>query len=317
MAALLKFPTSERDPGDVLDMELYQLRTFVTVAREGNLTRAAERLFTSQPTVSAHIKSLEEEFGLKLFERTASGMEVTPAGEALWEEAERVLGTVKDLTARAGMLKGRIAGTLRLGLNNDAGILRTTQLVTALGSAHPALRFDLCYATSGAVLQNVQSRDLDAGFFEGETDDPAIELVRLTELTLVVAIPQIWAAELERPDWRPLEQKPWVAVSPLCSHYELMRRLARERGLTLNARFTHDDDATALGLVAAGMAVCVTTVELLRAAPAFAGAVAEWPHFRHKMPLSLCYLKSRGDDPIVRALVSAAKDIWSRAQAAA
>ena len=61
-------------------MELYHLRTFVTVAEEGHLTRASERLFTSQPAVSAHIKALEEELGVTLFDRTPRGMQLTPAG---------------------------------------------------------------------------------------------------------------------------------------------------------------------------------------------------------------------------------------------
>ena len=51
-------------------MELYQIKSFIAVAEEGNLTRASTRLFASQPAVSAHIKSLEEELGLNLFERT-------------------------------------------------------------------------------------------------------------------------------------------------------------------------------------------------------------------------------------------------------
>jgi len=62
-------------------MELYQLKTFVTVAEEGHLTRAAERLFTSQPAISAHIKSLEEELGVTLFHRTPKGMQLTTEGE--------------------------------------------------------------------------------------------------------------------------------------------------------------------------------------------------------------------------------------------
>ena len=59
-------------------MELYHLKTFVTVAEEQHLTRAAERLFTSQPAISAHIKALEEELRLTLFERTPKGMQLTP-----------------------------------------------------------------------------------------------------------------------------------------------------------------------------------------------------------------------------------------------
>ncbi|PJR87320.1 hypothetical protein CN878_22665 [Ochrobactrum sp. 695/2009] len=61
-------------------MEIYQLRTFLAVARCQHLTRASEQLHISQPAVSKHIKALEEELGLKLFERTASGVFLTRSG---------------------------------------------------------------------------------------------------------------------------------------------------------------------------------------------------------------------------------------------
>ena len=58
-------------------MELYQLRTFAAVAEESHLTRAAERLHLSQPAVSGHIKALEGELGVRLFDRAPTGMELT------------------------------------------------------------------------------------------------------------------------------------------------------------------------------------------------------------------------------------------------
>jgi DNA-binding transcriptional LysR family regulator len=58
-------------------VELYQLKTFVPVAEEGNLTRAAEKLFISQPAISAQIKALEEELRVELFRRSARGMTLT------------------------------------------------------------------------------------------------------------------------------------------------------------------------------------------------------------------------------------------------
>lgn len=64
-------------------MELYQLKTFVAIAKEGSLTRAAERVFTSAPAVSAQLKALEDELGVKLFERTPRGMVPTQAGRSL------------------------------------------------------------------------------------------------------------------------------------------------------------------------------------------------------------------------------------------
>ena len=70
-------------------MKLYQLRSFVAVAEAGHLTRAAEKLHVSQPAVSAQIKALEDELDLVLFERTSSGMVLTPAGKRLLTDAER------------------------------------------------------------------------------------------------------------------------------------------------------------------------------------------------------------------------------------
>ena len=82
-------------------MELYQLTTFVAIAREGSLTRAAERVFTSAPAVSAQLKALEDELGVKLFERTSRGMALTEAGQRLLEEAERTLASALRMRSAA------------------------------------------------------------------------------------------------------------------------------------------------------------------------------------------------------------------------
>ena len=83
-------------------MELYQLKTFITVAEEEHLTRAAQRLNTSQPAVSAHIKSLEEELGLSLFIRTPKGMRLTEEGTALKSRAAEALSMIDTLRDQAG-----------------------------------------------------------------------------------------------------------------------------------------------------------------------------------------------------------------------
>ncbi len=120
-------------------MELYQLRTFVAVAEEGHLTRAAERLFISQPAVSAHIKALEEELGVALFTRSSRGMQLTRDGQTLRPQAEAALKSVGDLLSQARSLRENLTGELHLALNTDPELLRVRRLMDALRAAHPKL----------------------------------------------------------------------------------------------------------------------------------------------------------------------------------
>lgn len=297
-------------------MELYQLRTFVAVAREGSLTRAAEQLFTSQPAISAQIKALEEEFGLKLFDRSPSGMTPTPAGEELWADAERLLNASRDLCAHAAALQGQVAGRLRLGLNNDDSVLRSDTILSHLATAHPRLSFQINQGSSGAVLQGVLNRDLDACFYEGTCDDAQVELVPLTQLDLVIALPRAWADSPDHPDWSRLAAHPWVFGSPGCSYYRLIARLVQEHGIAPQARFEVEFDTTAIGLVSRGSAITLTTREALRHHLHENSPIVIWPHFQHRMPLSLAYLASRRDDPVIRALRDASQTVWAPPAAA-
>src|SRR5207249_801912 len=82
-------------------MELRQLRYFVAVAEEANITRAAQKMFLTQPALSRQIKTLEEEIGQCLFERQAHSIRLTPVGEALLREA-------RDLLQRADQVLERV-----------------------------------------------------------------------------------------------------------------------------------------------------------------------------------------------------------------
>src|SRR5262245_27783713 len=105
-------------------MELYQLRSFAAVAELGHLTRAAEKLHISQPALSAQIKALEDELGVALFERTPSGMLLTPAGQTLLPEAAKVVSAAVALRTQAKAISGEIGGRARVGTLADPDFLR-------------------------------------------------------------------------------------------------------------------------------------------------------------------------------------------------
>ena len=105
-------------------MDLIQLRAFITVAHEGNLTRAAERLHLTQPAVSLQIKSLQAELNLQLFTRKPSGMSLTDDGAKLLPYAERVINSMMEFRQGADALHSTLSGALAVGTILDPEFIR-------------------------------------------------------------------------------------------------------------------------------------------------------------------------------------------------
>src|SRR5262245_47097890 len=97
------------------DVDLRQLRYFLTVAEERNFTRAAARLFMSQPPLSLQIMRLERELGVTLLERTARGVRLTPAGEVLYSRGSALVESLLDIIADVKRVGGAPGGLVRIG----------------------------------------------------------------------------------------------------------------------------------------------------------------------------------------------------------
>ncbi len=294
-------------------MELYQLRTFLAVADEGHLTRAAEKLFTSQPAVSAQIKGLEDELDVKLFDRGPHGMKLTAAGERLREQARRVIDATRDFKTQADSLRGTVSGELVVGLNNRPDVLRLMPILQRLGAEHPALRYEMIAGSSGVILQGIEEGTVGLGFFEGECTSPRIAHHQLTTLELCLAAPIAWAEELSVPDWKLLESKPWIFVSPRCSYFRALEHICREQGLSLTPRYRVNEDLTVLNFVADGLGVTMVARGQI-AASGLEDKVVALPHFRATVPLSIGYQAARADDPAIAAVRTAVIEVWKTAE---
>lgn len=124
-------------------MTLNELRYIVAVAQERNFRRAAEKSFISQPALSLAVQKLEEELGIKIFERGKNKVSVTPVGAEIVEQAQRVMeeaGRIREL-ARQG--KDQLAGTLRLGIIYSVGPYLLPDLVPALKKLAPEMPLEI------------------------------------------------------------------------------------------------------------------------------------------------------------------------------
>lgn len=292
-------------------MELYQLRTFLAVAEEQNLTRAAEKLFTSQPAVSAQIKSLEDEVGVRLFDRGAKGMKLTRPGEVLRDQARRIVDAARDFKHSADNLRGSVSGELIFGVNNRPEVLRLVEILRSISDEHADLSFELINGSSGVVLQGIEEGSISIGFFEGPCDSQKILWHELDQIELCIAAPAAWAEEFAKPDWKLLETKPWIFTSPACSYCRFIQRISQEQGLQLTRRFQVNEDLTVLNLVAEGLGLTITAVNQIEA-NGFQDRVVALPHFRASVPLNIGYLAANESDPSIAAVRDHVLRVWEQ-----
>ena len=124
-------------------MTLNELRYIVAVAQERNFRRAAEKSFISQPALSLAIQKLEEELGLKIFERGKNNVSVTPVGTEIVGQAQRTLEEVERIREIARQGKDHLAGTLRLGIIYSVGPYLLPDLVPALKKLAPDMPLEI------------------------------------------------------------------------------------------------------------------------------------------------------------------------------
>jgi DNA-binding transcriptional LysR family regulator len=167
---------------------LYQLQIFQVVAEEGSISRAAERLYLTQPAVSQHIGALEKDLGTRLFERGPRGVNLTASGEVLGSYARCLLQLADEAhraVARAGDVKDE---QLRIGASPGAGVYLLPEWVHAFHKRHPSLSVTLTTAITPAVLQAILDGNIDIGIVEGEPGSDAVAALPLWDEAIAIVV---------------------------------------------------------------------------------------------------------------------------------
>lgn len=233
------------------------LRAFVTVAQEGNISRAAEKLHLSQPAVSLQLKQLAEFTGLELFDRTPHGVMLTHDGAALLPQAERTLVALAEFGLSARRMAGAVRGTLRIGTILDPEFTRLGAFLRELVRLAPEVEPELRQGMSGNVLASVQRGELDVGWFIGDSElDEARSVLHfepLTRFNYCVVAPAGWGLQVSGRDWPELARLPWILTPPESVHHRLLAKTLAPLGLTQNRVAMVDQESSMLALVRSGL----------------------------------------------------------------
>lgn len=304
------------------------LRAFVAVARGGNVSRAAQELSLSQPAVSLQLKALARNTGLTLFTRTPHGLQLTPDGAALLPQAEKALAALKDFGHAAQGLQSSVRGVLRIGTILDPEFIRLGAFLKELVESAPQIETELRQGMSGAVLAQVGRGELDVGFYlglpPGEEENMASAHARhahnatnfiakkLTHFTYRVLAPAGWGPRVLGRDWRALAALPWLATPPASAHHRLLASVFGPNSLTgvePKRVALVDQEASMLDLVKSGVGLSLVRDSIaIREAQARGLVVAD--RVSLACDLSFLCLKSRADEPVVRAAWEALQRVW-------
>lgn len=291
-------------------MELFHLRTFVTVAEEGHLTRASERLYTSQPAISAQLKALEEELGVTLFDRTPRGMTLTAAGQRLLADARRTLDAAGDLMQAARGLQNQLIGKVRIGLNTDADFLRLVALQSALRRRHPQLELEFLTGSTSANVPQLRVGKLDASFVSGDPLDPQLALWRLCEEDIAVAVPAHLRAAVGAGEIAVLARQPWVYTTIDCPYYRIMNRLFEAQGCSPARTISVDQEDSVATLVRGGVGLGMLRRERIEALGRD-GSMFALPLALPPVPMAFALLERRRSEPVLQAVLEAVAEVWA------
>ena len=171
-------------------MELRHLRYFVVVAETCHFGQAAERLQMAQPPLSQQIRQLEAELGAELFARTTRSVRLTPAGEAFFEDAQRILRNVEEAARRARQFAEGKAGTLRIGLTGTASYTQLPALARLVKEHLPDVVLDIhTEMLTPAIELALAAGEIDVGVLRPPSSDPSVSVRAIARENFVVALP--------------------------------------------------------------------------------------------------------------------------------
>lgn len=307
-----KSETRPSENTNVSGIKLEQLRSFVLVAEEGNLTRAARRRHTTPSAVSEHLRQLESQLGLSLFERSARGMQLTRAGEALLVPAQKALGQVGNLLEMARSLGDNPLTAMEIGLNAPPEYLKVDQLIQQAARTLPQLSLELRTSASARIAGLVAEGSLDMGFVYGDwSADRRLVCHKLASIRVCVVGPP------DGPDALPetMAQRarlPWIWPSATCPFIGLVPRVLGEGWKGANRVTTSEDEHTTVAMIRAGMGFGL--VERAFAENwARQGAVRLYESPRLELPLSLCVHRDKADRERYRACIRLVGSLWQPA----
>ena len=196
-------------------MEVRILKYFVTVVEEKSVSRAAQVLHMTQPTLSRQLRQMEEELGVELFHRGTKKIRLTNAGFHLYRRAGEILALVDKTAEELSMQNEPLEGKVTIGSGETAAVALLSELLAEFHKEYPLVTFDLVTGNADTILKQMDRGSIDLGLLMEPIDMEKYEFIRLP-------VTERWVAMM-RPD-DPLAEKEIVTPKDLAGGSVILPR---------------------------------------------------------------------------------------------
>ena len=236
-------------------MDIYQIRYFLAIVETGGFTKAAERLFVAQPSLSVGIKKLEQELGTILFERGGRRAVLTPAGQFFLTKAQNILTDYQDVLRELKTFSDR--PVLRLGLLRTIRISGFARLIGAFRQSYPQVSIELRDGGASELQEQLELGELDV-FVTGldgiETNGNSLPLFR-QRMALAVANAHPFA-QRKSVRLKEIADEPFIDRMQ-CKFRAIVKQKFAEQGLRQHVVYRADNEDWTIALVAAGLGITI------------------------------------------------------------
>ncbi|WP_371376990.1 LysR family transcriptional regulator [Sporomusa aerivorans] len=193
-------------------MELRQLKYFLAVSEEGQITKAAERLHITQPPLSQQIILLEQDLGVQLFNRTKKHIRLTEAGQILQQRAKQIIELLKTTRDEVQDSSNGVRGKLTIGMITSSGRFLIPEQIQEFHRTYPLISYDLRQGDTQRILELLNSHLIEIGFVLLPVDTSLYNFVALpNEGMIMVAAPHFLVSDNDKElTLNKLKDQPWL-----------------------------------------------------------------------------------------------------------
>lgn len=249
-------------------MELRHIRSFLSIAETLHFGRSAELIHLSQPALSLQIRALEEEVGVRLFERNRRKTTLTAAGFAFRDDAAAALSQLEQAIRRARLAAGGKLGLLRIGFVSTAGSEIVPDIIRQFRKSNPDVEFSLRNILTAEQVRMLESGSLDIGFLRVPIGEHSgLDVVTVHREPFVLVVPSSHKlAKRKRVRLREVAGEDFVMYERTYApgFHDLMFGILRDARIAPNVSQTAVEIPTLISLVASGMGIAIMPASVVK-----------------------------------------------------